>query len=50
MLPYLEYLSYGSYYYVFLIITLVIVVGWFAETRPTKQTAPGLTVAVFDGN
>ena len=45
----LEYISYW-YYYAFLMVTLVILVGWFAETRPTKQTAPGLAVAISDGN
>ena len=32
-----------------LIATLVIVIGWFSETRPAKETAPGLSVAVTNG-
>jgi hypothetical protein len=31
------------------LVTLVVVVCWYAEKRPTKQTAPGLTAVVANG-
>ena len=34
----------------FFVVTMVIVIDWLAESRPTKQTVPGLAVAVSDGN